>query len=224
MFYFLRLNEIFVNSLSPFISFYKRHFSNIGKQWHREEGDIFEYGYFYAQMLVFYTISLVFSSTVPFILVAGLYFFFIKHLSDFYCILCIHRMEIESSGYLINKIFNYSYIPVLLYQCSLLSFFLIKQKFNDSFILLGIFLISLCYSVYSSSKYILDIYSLHDALKVYDNNSEGISINELNKWRNKYKHPMVLPIHLDDETNASSVKSKREISNIDNNDDIQFKN
>ncbi len=200
MFYILRLDELFVNSLSPFIAFYKRHFANVGKQWHRQEGDIFQYGYFYAQMLTFYTVCMVFSTTVPFIVIASLYFFFSRHVSDFYSLLCIHRMEIESTGYLINKILNFSNFPVLFYQVSILSFFIINQKYNDSIIIFIIFLISVIYAIYSSENYILDIYALHDSLKVYDNIQTGISQNELNKWRNKFKHPLVLPIHLDDDT------------------------
>ena len=200
MFYILRLDDICNNSLSPFFAYYKRHFANIGKQWHRQEGDIFQFGYFYAQMLTFYTICLVFSSTVPFILIASLYFFFLRHVSDFYSLLCIHRMEIESSGYLINKILNFANLSVLFFQMSYLSFFIIKQKYNDAIIILIIFIISIIYAFYTSDNYILDIYALHDSLKVYDNVDAGISQNELNKWRNKFKHPLVLPIHLEDDT------------------------
>jgi len=199
MFYILRLDDICNNSLSPFFAYYKRHFANIGKQWHRQEGDIFQFGYFYAQMLTFYTICLVFSSTVPFILIASLYFFFLRHVSDFYSLLCIHRMEIESSGYLINKILNFANLSVLFFQMSYLSFFIIKQKYNDAIIILIIFIISIIYAFYTSDNYILDIYALHDSLKVYDNVDAGISQNELNKWRNKFKHPLVLPIHLEDD-------------------------
>lgn len=221
IYYILRLNEVFYHSISPFFAYYRRHFANIGKQWHRKEGDIFQYGYFYALMLVFYTICLVFSSTMPFILIAGLYFFVLKHLGDFYNLLCVHRMEIDSSGYLINKILTFANIPVLFYQFCMLSFFLIKQKFTEAFVVLGIFLISLFYSVYSSSRYILDIYSLHDSLKVYDSNVDGVSQNEINKWRNKFKHPMVLPIHLEDDT-VLLPANNREILNTGNNnfDDV----
>ncbi len=200
MFYILRLDEIFNNSLSPFFAYYKRHFANVGKQWHRQEGDIFQYGYFYAQMLTFYTICLVFSSTVPFILIASLYYFFFRHISDFYSLLCVHRMEIESSGYLINKIINFANLSVLFYQLSFLSFFIIERKYNDAIIILIIFIISMIYAFYNSDNYILDIYALHDSLKVYDNVETGILPNELNKWRNKFKHPLVLPIHLEDDT------------------------
>lgn len=109
-------------------------------------------------------------------------------------------MEIESSGYLINKILNFANLSVLFYQISFLSFFLINQKYNDAIIILIVFLISLIYAVSTSENYILDIYALHDSLKVYDNVDTGISQNELNKWRNKFKHPLVLPIHLEDDT------------------------
>jgi hypothetical protein len=217
IFYLLRLDEIFNNSLSPFTAFYKRHFINIGKQWHRKEEDVFQYGYFYAQILTFYCICLVFSSTVPCILLACLYFFFLKTLSDFYSLLCVHRMEIESSGYLINKILNFANFPVLFYQLSMLSFFFINQRWNDVILILCLFICSLIYVLTNIHTYIFDIYSLHNSLKAYDNNTNGISLNEINKWRNKFKHPLVLPIHLEGEEylKSSSRKFSFEKDNID---------
>jgi hypothetical protein len=126
-------------------------------------------------------------------------------------------MEIESSGYLINKILNFANFPVLFYQLSMLSFFFINQRWNDVILILCLFICSVIYVVTNIHTYIFDIYSLHNSLRVYDNNSNGISINEINKWRNKFKHPLVLPIHLEGEEylKLSSRKFSFEKDNID---------
>lgn len=186
VFYLLRLDEIFMNSFSPFVAFYKRHFINAGKQWHKREGDCFQFGYFYAQFLTFYTISLVFSSTVPFISASTFYFFAFRHLIDGISFLTIHRNEIDSSGTLINSVLNFSCIPVLFYHFCMTSFFLIKEKYTASIITLSILIISIIYICYYNSKYIFDIYSLHEKLKVYEPTNEKIPYEEINKWRLVY--------------------------------------
>lgn len=125
-------------------------------------------------------------------------------------------MEIESSGYLINKILNFANFPVLFYQLSMLSFFLINQRYSDVILIFFIFICSTIYVFCNLHTYVLDIYSLNNSLRVYDNNTMGISLNEINKWRNKFKHPLVLPIHIDkdDDINSSRIYSFKE-DNLD---------
>lgn len=96
--YLLRLDELSMNSFSPFITFYRRHFINNGKQWHRRETDIFQFGYFYAQMLTIFSIGLVFSSTIPLICLVCWFFFSLRHVVDFVILLTVHRNEMDSSG------------------------------------------------------------------------------------------------------------------------------
>lgn len=98
IFYLLRIDELVVNSFSTFIVYYKRHFVNNGKQWHRKESDVFQYGYFYAQMLTILSITLVFASTVPFVSIAALFYFVLRHISDYFSLLMVHREEIDSNG------------------------------------------------------------------------------------------------------------------------------
>ena len=102
LFYLLRIDEIVTNSFSSFITFYKRHFVNNGKQWHRRETDVFAYGFFYAQMLTVLSISVVFCSTVPFVVFAGLLFFISRHVTDYLSLLVVHREEIDSNGNLVS--------------------------------------------------------------------------------------------------------------------------
>lgn len=184
MFYFLRLDEIFMNSCSPFVAFYRRHFINTGKQWHRKEGDVFQFGYFYAQFLTFYAITLIFSSTVPFISFATLYFFLIRHVTDFVSLLTVHRNEIDSSGNLINNILKFSCVPVIFYQVSMISFFLIKSHYTATIIAVCVLVISVIYSIWIfKTKYIFDIYSLHEKLKVYEHHDTEVPLEEINIWR-----------------------------------------
>jgi hypothetical protein len=115
IFYLLRLDEIFLNGFSAFVSFYKRHFVNNGKQWHRKEQDIFQFGYFYAQMLTMLSISIVFSLIAPFILIAAILFFLLRHYIDFISLLVVHRQEIDSNGDLVSLPFYYKKKYIMLY-------------------------------------------------------------------------------------------------------------
>ena len=183
MFYLLRLDELGSNSLSPFVAFYKRYFINSNKQWHRTETDAFQFGYYYAQFLTFYTIALIFSTTVPSICPANFYFFFTRHIVDYISLLSVHRIEMDSSGNLINSILNFSFIPVLLYHVCMMSFFLVKGKYTAAIITSVIFLLSIIYICFYNSKYILDTLALHEKLKVYEPTEDAIPSNEVNKWR-----------------------------------------
>ena len=102
IFYLTRLGELIGNRMSSFFAFYKRYFLNLGNPWQRRDRDIFQYGFFFANMLSIYTIIVVFSSTVPFICFGGLYYFIIKHIVDMICLLTINREEMDSSGEQVN--------------------------------------------------------------------------------------------------------------------------
>jgi hypothetical protein len=180
----LRLSDIFTNSFSSFVAYYKRYFSNIGKYWHRRAGDIFQYGYFYAIYLTVYSIGLIFSSTVPFICLATLYFLYSRHVVDFINLLTVHGSEIESAGNLINYVFKFNILPILFYHISMISFFLIQGKYYLAIIV--IVLSVLCFIFWTfkfNTKYIIDVYALHESLKVYELHNHEVSENELNKWR-----------------------------------------
>lgn len=184
IFYFLRLDELFQNSLSPFVTYYKRYFVNNGKQWNRKEMDVFQFGYFYAQLLTFYSICLIFSSTVPILSVATLYFFVIRHLTDFISFLTVHRSEMDSNGNLINNILNFSWIPPLFYHLCMTSFFLVQRRYTAGIITLVVMFLSLLYFIiYFKTTYIFDIYSDHEKLKEYDHAEIELENVEITKWR-----------------------------------------
>ena len=98
IFYLLRIDDLLNNQFSPFFAYYKRYFQNLGKLWQRREKDIFQYGFFYAQMITIYCIVMIFSSTVPLVTFAGLFFFVCRHSVDFICLLTVHGLELDSNG------------------------------------------------------------------------------------------------------------------------------
>ena len=102
-----KITEVIMNRFHIFFVFYKRYFlfSN-ENHWRRNEKDIFEYGYYYACMITFLTVIMIFSSTVPLIIVGGLYYFIIKHLIDSINILTVYRREMDSNGDLVNSILH----------------------------------------------------------------------------------------------------------------------
>lgn len=215
IFYMLRLNELASNAFSTQITFYLRHFINIGKHWQRNESDCFLFGYFYAQYLVFYTICLIFSSTAPIICLAGLYLFVFRHYTDFTSFLMVHGQEIDTNGKLINHILNRTCIPILLYQLFLISVFLYKEQYSTSIIIFVFLIISIIYIYRFNSEYLLDIYSLHSQLSHYEDKKEYIDNNSLNKWRNKFGHPLVIPVFVDKTEENDKFKNKIEKNNLE---------
>ena len=99
----IKLGDIILNRFDTFFVFHKRYFLlNFANYWRRNESDVFAYGCFFACMLAFYTLIIIFSSTVPLICVGGLYYFLIKHLIDIINILTVNQREMDSCGELVN--------------------------------------------------------------------------------------------------------------------------
>jgi hypothetical protein len=218
VYYLLRINELLVNSCSPFITFYYRHFINIDNQHHRKESTCFYYGFFYAQMMVYYTITLVFSSTMPVVVLAGIYVFMLKHISDAISMLTVHGCEMDSNGKVINYIVNYGNVPLLIYHICMISLFAAKGQVVMCLCVICVFVLSVLVTWKNQSEFIFDIYALHEKLSAYDLISGTLSENEVNVWRNKYRHPCVIPIYTDDnncsEHNGSSNQMNTSVNLI----------
>jgi len=57
-FHILRLGEIMNSYGSSWLAFYKRQYLNDAERWRRKESDTFQYGYFFAQMVTAYAITI----------------------------------------------------------------------------------------------------------------------------------------------------------------------
>ena len=213
VYYFLRLDELMFNAFSTQVSFYKRHFINTGHAWHRNEEDCFAFGYFCAQYMVFYTICIVFSNFNPVLPLAGIYLFLIRHFGDFTSLLTVHLNEIDSNGKFINKLVNYNIVPILIFHIFMIFDCINNYKFIEAIIVGFIMFISVFYSWLTyESDYMMAIYSYNKQFDNYQNDinlhklsSSGfnpqsvVSHNELIKWANKYRHPLIIPAFVNEE-------------------------
>jgi len=219
VYYFLRLDELMFNAFSTQVSFYKRHFINTGHAWHRNEEDCFYFGYFGAQYLVFYAICIVFANFNPILPLAGIYLFMIRHFGDFTSLLTVHLNEIDSNGKFINKLVNYAIVPILLFQTFMILDCINNDKFFEAIIVGFIMTISIIYYyVTFESDYMMAIYSYNKQFDNYQNNNNNlsssilnnnvaISHNEIIKWNNKYRHPLIIPAFVNEQENNDIIQS-----------------
>ena len=221
VYYFLRLDELMFNAFSTQVSFYKRHFINTGHSWHRNEEDCFYFGYFCAQYMVFYTICIVFSNFNPIIPLAGLYLFLLRHFGDFTSLLTVHLKEIDSNGKFINKLVNYSIIPILIFQTFMILDSINNNKTFEAIIIGGIIILSIIYYCFTyDSDYMMAIYH-----NLYQNDTNEVILhNEINKWNNKYRHPLIIPAFDNEEGNQNNIIQTTNRVKKQNNDSIPVSN
>ena len=237
VYYFLRLDELMFNAFSTQVSFYKRHFINTGHSWHRNEEDCFYFGYFGAQYMVFYSICIVFANFNPILPLAGIYLFMIRHFGDFTSLLTVHLNEIDSNGKFINKLVNYAIVPILLFQTFMILDCINNDKFFEAIIVGIIMTISIVYYYMAfESDYMMAIYSYNKQFDNYQNNNinlsssilnnnVAISHNEIIKWNNKYRHPLIIPAFVNEEENNNIIQSNYNNTkkrNNKNNDSINI--
>ena len=220
VYYFLRLDELMFNAFSTQVSFYKRHFINTGHAWHRNEEDCFYFGYFCAQYMVFYSICIVFANFNPIVVLAGIYLFLIRHFGDFTSLLTVHLNEIDCNGKFIYKLINYAIVPILIFQIFMILDCINNDKIIESIIVGFILVISVIYSCINyDSDYMMAIYSYKKQFDNYQdenninnvsisalNNQIGVPHNEIIKWNNKYRHPLIIPAFVNEEDNNNIIR------------------
>ena len=227
VYYFLRLDELMFNAFSTQVSFYKRHFINTGHSWHRNEEDCFYFGYFCSQYLVFYTICLVFANFNPILPLVGIYFFMIRHFGDFASLLTVHLNEIDSNGKFINKLVNYSIVPILIFHIFMIFDCINHNKFTEAIIISFIMITSISYFYFTyDADYMMAIYSYNKQFDNYQSDinlhklsSSGfnpqapVSHNELIKWTNRYRHPLIIPAFINEHENNDDFMQSSYIQN-----------
>ena len=122
-FYLNNGSEVLMSYLSPWLAVEKRKILNDSAPWKRHLQQCFQYGYFYAQIMVAFSISIVFCNTVPLVTVASCFFIFLRHFVDCFQLLTYFRKEIDSSGKIIESISNTMMFFVLVYQACMFAFF-----------------------------------------------------------------------------------------------------
>ena len=143
----------------------------------------------------------------------------IRHFGDFTSLLTVHLNEIDSNGKFINKLINYAIVPILLFHIFMILDCINNNKYIESIIIGCIMLFSIIYSFLTyESDYMMAIYSENRQFDNYQNknnisiisgidNHTPISHNEIIKWNNKYRHPLVIPAFVNEEENNNIIQS-----------------
>jgi hypothetical protein len=112
-------------------------------KWRRKDIQVFQFGYFYALMIAAFAIVMTFCSTVPLVILAGCWFFLIKHCVDAYNLFFLHKTEVDSTGGLLKSVTSYTLICILFYQVSMIGFFALSELRLHCFVLFMLFMVSI---------------------------------------------------------------------------------
>jgi len=198
LFYLLRGGELTLTYLSPWLVDYRRKYMNDSQPWRRRPDVVFQYGYFYSQMLTILTISMLYSSTAPLVTFVGACFFLGRNMVDSYLLLTIHRKEIESKLSIYHKILCFSLFSLLFYQLLMLCYFYLNSlSFQTGMVSLIV--------VFTLLVIIINIEQLLDPMSIVrmdldEEESAGFSSQvkksefsreDFELWRQEYMHPLL---------------------------------
>ena len=199
IFYFLRLGELLLTYLSPWLVDYRRKYMNDSQPWRRNPEYVFQYGYFYCQMVTILTIGMLYSSISPLVPFAWILFFIIRNIVDSYLLLTIHRKEVESKLALFNKVLWCCLISLLSYQIFMLVYFYLNNLSYQTTVV-GLMV------VFTLIVIIFNIEQLFDPLSMvkidleeeeYAGLSSKVKESDFDKkdferWRREYMHPLLI--------------------------------
>ncbi|CAI2385080.1 unnamed protein product [Moneuplotes crassus] len=198
LFYFLRCGELMMNYISPWLVDYRRKYMNDSQQWRRKPDDIFQYGYFYSQMMTIFTISILYSSTAPMVIFSGCIFFFLRNITDSYTLLTVHRKEIESKLSIFHKILLCILMSLLAYQMFIFGYFYLNDAVYQTWFI-GLILVMTILVIAINIEQMFDPMTLvkldieeeecdkfHSKVTKEDFNSE-----DFEKWKDSYTHPLL---------------------------------
>mmetsp|Transcript_9019 Transcript_9019/g.15259 ORF Transcript_9019/g.15259 Transcript_9019/m.15259 type:complete len:159 (+) Transcript_9019:1070-1546(+) len=137
--------------------------------------------------MTIFTICIFYAPTVPLVSFAASIFVYLRHRVDGYNLLTYYRREIESSGNMIDHITNTALIVVIMYQISMVIYFLVHNRKPETIICMFIFLFSIFYAAISYE----DVYDVAKIVEIMENIGE-FDENAFLKWKNEYAHPLVI--------------------------------
>jgi len=179
--YTLQLPDLFLNFFSRKMVMAWREERVNQEIWRKDETDNFQFGYFYANMVVFLIIVLVFSTTVPVISVSGLIFFLCRGVCDTWTLISCHRKEVESNGKLVDKVISFCCFGGVVFEILIIIYYSVsKLKFNVIimvFVLMG--------SVFMIWRI--------EGVKIVKEREEEMKeeVEEIKEWERNYRHPLV---------------------------------
>jgi len=176
---------------SPWMAYNKRKVFQDQEPWLRKEDNTFQYGYFYAQMLTVFAICIFFSSLMPLITVATVFFMFVRHAVDLLNLLTVFGKEIDSQGRFIDEATNTAFFYVVIYQVCMIVYLWARECEDESILCTFIFLCSIVY-INVGYEAVNDFKQMTDANVNKHGWSDEELENLLRQWRQEYDHPSVV--------------------------------
>lgn len=126
-FYLLRVGELAMFSFSPKLVDYMRNKFNTLQSWRRTPDLTFQYGYFYCQMVVVFTIVILFSSTSPMVVLMGVFYYFMRNMVDSHSLMSINKKEIHSGVNFFQRVSSLILVSLCYYQICMLLYFYFNE-------------------------------------------------------------------------------------------------
>lgn len=149
--------------------------------WMKDETENFQYGYFYANMVVFLIIVLVFSTTVPTISISGMIYFFFRGVCDTWELVSCHSKEIESNGKFIDKVISFCCFGGIFFELLIIIYYSVSQLKFNVMIMVFVLLAS-----------VMMVWRI-EMIQIVKDNKDQIKADEeeIKMWERNYKHPLV---------------------------------
>jgi len=183
-FYLLRIGELATGYFNRKIVIEKRKSKDVANQ----EGEVifknekifFQFGYFYANSVVFILIILVFCTTVPAISLSGMIYFFLKVCVDGLELISNHRKELDSDGKIISRVIKSCCGVGIFFELLMMGYYAISGL-GYNILALFILMVLSCYVSYKINKN--DIMKINDEIVDF----EGYGLES--DWKESYKIP-----------------------------------
>ena len=179
--YILRLSDLILCYFNRKMVVLMREKRMKNEVWTKDETDNFQYGYFYANTVIFLIIVLVFSTTVPAISVSGLFYFFIRLMGDGYELMSNHRKEMESNGKIINRVLWCCCLGGLFFEILMIIYYSVNKLGYNVGIMVVILLIS-----------IVMTWRIEKVNIEKDGGEFGeVDTEEVKEWERRYRCPLI---------------------------------
>lgn len=151
------------------------------ENWLKDEAENFSYGANYATIVIFLVIVLVYSTTVPAICIAGVFYSFFKLFADCWEIFTGHRKEMESNGRIITKVLWFCSLGGLFFEILIIIYYSVAKLVYNVLIMAVVLGMSVVMTWRIQRVQIEKVFAENIVVK-----EENLRI-----WEENYRHPLV---------------------------------
>ena len=182
-FYLLRLSDLFLNFFDRKLVAEKREARLKWKNWLRDETENFQYGYFFANAVIYLIVVLVFSTTVPAVSMSGFFLFLLRLICDCYELISAHRKEMDSGGNLINKVIMCCCFGGIFFQVLILAYYSVNKLKYNVFIMAAL--------IVGSGLFTLKMSKMGNFQERSHCGVNDIETDAVQLWEKAYRHPLL---------------------------------